>query len=72
MKKIVWNLEENKAIPIDNIKCLEIINTAEYADKKLSDFSVVASYTICTGEREVIFTADRETDCFDFVNDLYK
>lgn len=66
MKKIVWDIEKKVAIPTDNIKNFEILNSSD------SKFCVIARFVICTGNVETVFTSNSLEECQNFIESIYE
>lgn len=70
MKKIIWNIEQTIAIPIENIKSYEI---AVYPKNNgINIFKVIAHYTILSGLTETVYEAEDKGSCIEFINHIYK
>lgn len=73
--KVIWNLEKTVAIPISNIKDLEINNIDEWGKSSKEQWDggryyVIARYTVCTGHAERVFTSDSREECEKFIENL--
>lgn len=70
MKKIIWNIDQTIAIPIENIKSYEI---AVYPKSNgINVFKVIIHYTIASGLTEIIYEAEDKGRCIEFINHIYK
>ena len=70
--KVIWNLDMTGAIPLTSIKYLrfEKCDLQYAANNNLMKYAVYAYHTIVTGQQSIIYTADTQEDCVDFINNL--
>lgn len=68
--KVIWNIEQTIAIPINNVKTLEIAVYPQSNGIRL--FKGIAHYTILSGLQEAIYEAEDKGSCVDFINRLYQ
>lgn len=84
-KKVLFSVRRDgeglKAIPVSNIKEFAIRNVSEWSSASKTEwldyynygyYYVSVAYTICTGSHAIVFTADSESDCIDFINSIYE
>lgn len=75
MMKVVWDLQNETAIPLHHIRVFEIednTETSETVKEKLGikDYAVIARYQVCTGDWRYVFTSDSKSDCIHFIDTL--
>lgn len=58
--EVVWSLDGNVAIPVDNIKEFEIEESGD-------EYVVVVSYCICTGKRKSVFRSNDIQRCRSYI-----
>lgn len=70
MKNVLWNQEQTIAIPISNIKSLEIMHRSTSKGDIL--YFVVAHYTILSGLTETLYENYDKGSCIEFINNIFK
>ena len=73
--KVVWSLDKDVAIPVENIKSFEIDTIDEWGEQSIASWDggryyVRANFTICTGTHVNVFTADTKEECIDFIEKI--
>lgn len=73
--KILWSLDNTRAIPLRHIRVFEIEDDTKMTEKDkerlgLKNYSVIVRYQICTGDWFRVFTADTKEECRTFIYDL--
>lgn len=73
--RVIWSLDKTLAIPVSNIKALEVLTIDEWCKTSKDEWKggryyVLARYTICTGASKIVFTSDSKEECMRFIETI--